>query len=75
VTLESNYTAKVVRARKRHRCDGPYDGPGHMILPGRRYVRSVVFPGHDASNGKAPWVHRLCVDCAQQYDIPKALIA
>jgi hypothetical protein len=78
------HTAKVVRARKGHWCDikdmYPMQCVGR-IEPGQQYIRSVIFPGHDAGpsrydRGARPWSHEVCLNCAVNYrgldDLAKA---
>jgi hypothetical protein len=57
---EINHTARAVRARKQHWCSQSWVHD-HVIRSGDRYVRSVIFPGHDAhGGGKASWVRVIC---------------
>lgn len=63
-----NQTAHLVRTRKSFRCDGFRCAT--TVQKGDDYVRAVAFPGHDANGGTQPWVMKLCVDCATQYDRP-----
>ncbi|HEY0889435.1 MAG TPA: hypothetical protein VGE38_07485 [Nocardioides sp.] len=70
VYREHCYTARLVTARKRHRCSirDHYPYPClSAVQPGEQYVRSVAFPGHDAVGGTRPVVHVVCVNCAVNY--------
>lgn len=66
--------AKVVKARKRHQCDGYRDNTWFRacdgwIRPGQRYVRMVCFPG-DVNSSGWPWVMRACPGCGSAYTGP-----
>ncbi len=62
-------SAELRTARRRRRCsarDG-YPYPCAGIEVGDRYVRSVMFPNHDASGYDVPVAHDTCLDCAMNY--------
>jgi hypothetical protein len=67
----SGQTAKAVRARGQHWCEGEW-AHDRIIKPGDIYVRSVLFPG-DLTD--SIWVHRLCAVCAQHYPTTADLVA
>lgn len=72
-------TAKIVTARKSHRCDAARDSSwfracSGWIRPGEQYVRMVCFPG-DVNSGHAPWVMRGCLACSIGYTGPAGDIA
>lgn len=72
-------TAKIVTARKAHRCDATHDASwfracSGQIKPGERYVRMVCFPG-DINTSRAPWVMRACPGCASGYAGPAGFVA
>lgn len=57
-------------ARKRRWCSARDDYPSpcpRTIEPGTQYVRSVMFPNHDASGYDKPVVHDTCLSCAGNY--------
>jgi hypothetical protein len=68
-------TARLVTARtpKWCGCQNTYPYPcKRRIDPGDKYVRSVMFPGHDAGPGRyergaRPQVMPICVNCASGY--------
>ncbi|WP_269304850.1 hypothetical protein [Aeromicrobium sp. HA] len=63
-------TAKVVTARKLHYCDINDNYPGiceRTIEPGAQYIRSVMFPNHDASGYDTPVAYAVCATCAEGY--------
>ena len=63
-------TAEVRKARRDRWCSArdayPYPCPGR-IPAGQEYVRSVMFPSHDASGYDVPAVRDTCRDCARNY--------
>ncbi len=63
-------SAEVRKARRDHWCSArdayPYPCPGR-IPAGEEYVRSVMFPSHDASGYDVPVVRDTCRDCAPNY--------
>lgn len=62
-------TAKIVKARKVHDCDGlhvPIRGC-IGIKPGSQYVRAVMFPGDNNASSR-PDVMKLCLICARTWD-------
>lgn len=63
-------SAEVRTARRDRWCMArdsyPYPCPGR-IRAGEEYVRSVMFPNHDASGRDVPEVHDTCRECAQNY--------
>lgn len=72
-------TAKVVTARKSHRCDAAQDASWFRactgrIQPGEKYVRMVCFPG-DINSSEVPWVMRACPGCASGYTGPAGSIS
>jgi len=72
----SEYSRRVVKARKPHRCDAragyPYPCRG-IIQPGTSYVRTVAFPG-DVNTSTVPWVMKICDNCAAGYPDIRDLI-
>lgn len=73
---EYNLAVKAVRARKFRWCSQEWAHDRH-INAGDLYVRSVIFPGHDAHPGRhhpGPVSHDLCHQCAGQYIETKGLI-
>lgn len=64
-------TARLVTARKGHRCDYSRDVSWgracRPIAPGDQYVRVTVFPGHDFIECKAPQSGACCLPCAEGY--------
>lgn len=62
--------AEVRTARRERWCtardDYPHPCPGRIRV-GEEYVRSVMFPNHDASGYDVPVVHDTCRECAQNY--------
>ncbi len=65
---EADYTEHLIRARKQHACHGYRCST--LILAGQDYVRAVAFPGHDANGSARPWVMKLCISCATEFDRP-----
>lgn len=70
-------SARIVTARKTHWCTDRRRECSHKIEPGQRYVRTVMFPNHDAYSYVDPVTHRplrrpiphdLCLACASNYD-------
>lgn len=68
------HTARAVRARRPRRCR---IDSRHQIRVGDLYVRSVIFPGHDAhpGPGRPPMVGALCCSCAERYAGTAGLVA
>lgn len=63
-------TAALRTARKTHWCHAKDDYPSpcpRRIEPGTQYVRSVMFPNHDASGYDKPVAHDTCLSCAANY--------
>lgn len=60
--MSSDYgTSRTARtARKTRRCDTGRE----RIQPGDRYLRLVMFPGHDGNSSGKPQVYATCVSCA-----------
>lgn len=65
---EADYTEHLVRARKVTACHGYRCAA--LIRVGEDYVRAVAFPGHDANGTERPWVMKLCIGCATEFDRP-----
>jgi len=64
------HSAELRTARRAHWCDtrNTYPNPcTRRIDPGTRYVRSVMFPNHDASGYDVPVTHAVCLNCARNY--------
>ncbi len=62
---EHNATRSTRTARKHYSCD---EGTRrHRIAPGDRYLRHVIFPGHDVLNPDKPITLRECVACAIEH--------
>lgn len=63
-------SAEVRKARREHWCtardDYPYPCAGRIPV-GQEYVRSVMFPSHDASGYDVPVVRDTCRACALNY--------
>jgi hypothetical protein len=62
----------VVRARKRHRCDGHMASERHWIEAGDDYVASALPPDHPEINNVGWWHHRYCMECAPIEYAPEA---
>lgn len=64
--MSGGRTERVVKARKRRRCDprNTYMGCTGWIEPGTQYLRSVAFPGDDVNEGPNIWVLHVCAACA-----------
>lgn len=73
VTRKITYSggnAVLRTARKVHYCHANNDYPlpcRRRIEPGTQYVRSVMFPNHDASGYDHPVTHDTCLSCAVNY--------
>ncbi|CAN7194154.1 hypothetical protein [Knoellia sp. LjRoot47] len=66
VSLTHGTIHGLVRANRRHRCDGHLIDPDdvHHIEPGEYYVASAL-PTHNPEIGNERWWHaRYCLDCA-----------
>lgn len=63
-------TASLRTACKTHWCSARDNYPfpcQQRIDPGDRYVRSVMFPNHDASGYDVPVTRDTCLTCAANY--------
>ena len=64
--------AKLVTARKPHRCDYSRDSSWFRacrdIRPGDQYVRITTFPGHDFIEVTTPVTGACCLPCAEGYE-------
>ena len=60
-------TASVRKSRRVRFCGARDIYCWHTIRPGEEYVRSVMFPNHDASVYDVPVVHVTCAGCALNY--------
>ena len=68
------HVARLLKARKQHRCEirDHYPYPCRTISPGDLYIRSTIFPGHDAAGSRwdknaRPQSQAVCLNCARNY--------
>lgn len=65
----SAHTAREARICHEHN----HGGPAHVIAPGHRYLRLVLFPGDINTSGR-PWVNNKCIACANRYDATRGTV-
>lgn len=67
VEADHQATARTITARTQHYCGAHSATCQRVIRPGARYVRSVLFPGHDANGSQRPISRPVCFGCAARY--------
>jgi hypothetical protein len=72
------YVARLVTARKYHRCafsrDVSWGRACRDIRSGDQYIRITVFPGHDVIDTDRPVTDPCCLACAHGYDGISSLV-